>query len=46
MHDVDPVFREFSRSDKVAELVRDLSYTRPLPVQSMFIFKVRPCCFL
>ena len=52
MHDVDPVFRAFSRSDKMAQLLRSLRYKRPLPVQSMYIFKVstvpyagcnRPC---
>ena len=40
MHDLDPVFRDFSRSDKVAQLLRALNYKCPLPVQSMFIFKV------
>ncbi|KAK9814685.1 hypothetical protein WJX72_009793 [[Myrmecia] bisecta] len=39
MHDLDPVFREFSRSSKISELMRDLGYRRPLPVQSMYIFK-------
>ena len=42
LHDLDPVFRSFSRSPKVAALVRQLlGYRRPLPVQSMYIFKVR-----
>ena len=41
LHDLDPVFRSFSRSPKVAALVRQLlGYRRPLPVQSMYIFKV------
>ena len=41
---MDPVFRSFSRSPKVAALVRQLlGYRRPLPVQSMYIFKVRMC---
>ncbi|KAG1669487.1 hypothetical protein FOA52_015654 [Chlamydomonas sp. UWO 241] len=39
MHDVDPVFRSFSRSDKVAALLRSLGYSAPQPVQSMYIFK-------
>ncbi|KAK9802831.1 hypothetical protein WJX73_003968 [Symbiochloris irregularis] len=39
MHDLDPVFRSFSRSDRVARLLESLHYRRPLPVQSMFIFK-------
>ncbi len=41
MHDLDPVFREWSRSAKVAELMSDLGYQQPIPVQSMYIFKVR-----
>lgn len=39
MHDRDPVFREFSRSFKVAALLTDLGVKVPLPVQSMYIFK-------
>ncbi|MEW5318216.1 MAG: hypothetical protein WDW38_009456 [Sanguina aurantia] len=39
LHDVDPVFRAFSRSPKVASVVRSLGYSKPLPVQSMYIFK-------
>lgn len=38
-HDIDPVCREWSRSAKVAELLADLGYRRPAPVQSMIIFK-------
>lgn len=33
MHDLDPVFREWSRSSKVAELMAALGFRRPLPVQ-------------
>ncbi len=40
MHDTDPVFRKWSRSAQAAELLEDLGYKRPLPVQSMYIFKV------
>jgi phytanoyl-CoA hydroxylase len=40
MHDTDPVFRKWSRSVQAAELLEDLGYKRPLPVQSMYIFKV------
>lgn len=40
LHDLDPAFRRFSRSDKVAVLLRSLGFRRPLPVQSMYIFKV------
>jgi len=39
LHDVDPVFRAFSRAPRVAQLLRSLGYARPLPVQSMYIFK-------
>ena len=43
MHDLDPVFRSWCRSDKVAALLRALGFRRPLPVQSMYILKVRLC---
>ncbi|CAL8464047.1 g3582 [Coccomyxa elongata] len=39
LHDADPVFRRFSRSQKVAQLAQSLGLQRPLPVQSMYIFK-------
>ena len=39
LHDIDPVFRAFSRSEVVAGLLRELGFDRPLPVQSMYIFK-------
>ena len=39
MHDLVPEFRDWTRSPQVMEIVRDLGYKRPLPVQSMFIFK-------
>lgn len=39
LHDMDPVFRRFSRSPKMQALFRDLGFQRPLPVQSMYIFK-------
>ncbi|KAF5835581.1 phytanoyl-CoA dioxygenase [Dunaliella salina] len=39
LHDLDPVFRAFSRSDEVACILRSLGYKRPIPVQSMYIFK-------
>jgi phytanoyl-CoA hydroxylase len=39
MHDLDPVFRKFSRSEKVAAIAASLGYTRPAPIQSMAIFK-------
>ncbi|PSC71492.1 phytanoyl-dioxygenase [Micractinium conductrix] len=39
MHDLDPVFRRWSRSPKVAAVMESLGFQRPLPVQSMLIFK-------
>lgn len=45
LHALDPVFREFSRSPRMAALVRELlGYMRPVPVQSMYIFKVSGQC--
>ena len=40
LHDLDPAYRSFSRSPKMAQLFRELQYQRPLPVQSMHICKV------
>lgn len=40
MHDLDPDFRKFSRSEKVAAIAASLGYKRPAPIQSMAIFKV------
>jgi phytanoyl-CoA hydroxylase len=39
LHDLDPVFRDFSRTPALARLARSLSYARPLLIQSMYIFK-------
>jgi phytanoyl-CoA hydroxylase len=39
LHDLDPVFNRFSRTEDVAALARDLKYKQPLLVQSMYIFK-------
>lgn len=39
LHDLDPVFAAFTRSEPVARLARSLGFRRPLPVQSMYIFK-------
>ena len=44
LHDLDPAFRRFSRSEKVAQLIHSLGLQQPLPVQSMYIFKVRRLC--
>lgn len=39
LHDLDPVFRNFSRSPKMEGIYRSLGFRLPLPVQSMYIFK-------
>jgi phytanoyl-CoA hydroxylase len=39
LHDLDEVFSRFSRNAKLARLVSALGITRPLLVQSMYIFK-------
>ncbi|HEX8090629.1 MAG TPA: phytanoyl-CoA dioxygenase family protein [Blastocatellia bacterium] len=39
LHDLDPVFDRFSRTDDLAALVRDLGFASPLLLQSMYIFK-------
>jgi len=39
LHDLDPVFRAFSRSARMRAVFRALGFERPLPVQSMYIFK-------
>lgn len=39
LHDLDPVFSEFSRDSKIEQLVSDLGIEQPLLLQSMYIFK-------
>ena len=39
MHDLDPVFSQFSRDPKLAALVGELGIASPLLLQSMYIFK-------
>jgi phytanoyl-CoA hydroxylase len=39
LHDLDPVFDRFSRSEKVKEVAAALKLEEPLLVQSMYIFK-------
>jgi len=39
LHDLDPVFDQFSRSDDLAQLVTDLKVNNPVLIQSMYIFK-------
>lgn len=39
MHDLDPVFSEFSRKPALAQLATELGFEDPLLLQSMYIFK-------
>jgi phytanoyl-CoA hydroxylase len=39
LHDLDPVFKNFSRTPAVASLISSLGYECPLLIQSMYIFK-------
>jgi len=39
LHDLDPVFSEFSKTPAIRQLVADLGVEQPLLVQSMYIFK-------
>lgn len=39
LHELDPVFSEFSRSRPIRELIADLKIEDPLLLQSMYIFK-------
>ncbi|MGH1481089.1 MAG: phytanoyl-CoA dioxygenase family protein [Geminicoccales bacterium] len=39
LHDLDPVFDDFSRQPALQDLVSDLSVAKPLLLQSMYIFK-------
>ena len=39
LHDIDPEFSSFSRSQPVRELIDDLGISNPLLLQSMYIFK-------
>lgn len=39
LHDLDPVFRDFSRTAAIKQLVAELGIERPLLLQSMYIFK-------
>lgn len=39
LHDLDPVFNQFSRSTAIRELIASLGVEHPLLLQSMFIFK-------
>jgi len=39
LHDLDPVFDQFSRNEALKQLAEDLAIQNPLLVQSMYIFK-------
>jgi phytanoyl-CoA hydroxylase len=39
LHDLDPVFNRFSRTKELAALASNLGFTRPLLIQSMYVFK-------
>jgi phytanoyl-CoA hydroxylase len=39
MHDLDPAFDAFSRSPKLAQVVRSIGFRDPAIIQSMYIFK-------
>lgn len=39
MHDLEPAFSAFSRSDKLANLAQDAGFAEPQLLQSMYIFK-------
>ena len=39
LHDLDPVFDQFSRTPAIKQMVSDLGITNPLLLQSMYIFK-------
>src|SRR6267378_8664385 len=39
LHEIDPVFSEFSRTAAIRQLITDLGIEKPLLLQSMYIFK-------
>ena len=39
LHDLDPIFDQFSRTPEIKELVSELDISEPLLLQSMYIFK-------
>lgn len=39
LHEIDPVFKKFCSSEKIARLFFSLGYQRPAIIQSMYIFK-------
>ena len=43
LHDLDPAFGAFSRSEKMKRFLEQLGLVKPTPVQSMIIFKNARC---
>ncbi|KAK2635399.1 hypothetical protein Ddye_030191 [Dipteronia dyeriana] len=39
LHELDPVFKKFSCSEKLSNMLHSLGYKRPTIIQSMYIFK-------
>lgn len=39
LHELDPIFSDFSRSQRIRDLINDLQIEDPLLLQSMYIFK-------
>ncbi|KAJ4974609.1 hypothetical protein NE237_007783 [Protea cynaroides] len=39
LHEIDPVFAKFCRSEKISSFLLSLGYKRPAIIQSMYIFK-------
>ncbi|KAG6538416.1 phytanoyl-CoA dioxygenase-like isoform X2 [Zingiber officinale] len=39
LHEIDPVFKKFSTSDKLLGMLFSLDYKKPVVIQSMYIFK-------
>ncbi|KAK1314870.1 hypothetical protein QJS10_CPA06g02279 [Acorus calamus] len=39
LHEIDPVFKKFSNSEQLSQLLLSLGYKRPAVIQSMYLFK-------
>lgn len=39
LHEIDPIFKNITRSEKMSSLLFSLGYRRPVVIQSMYIFK-------
>ncbi|CAL9182539.1 unnamed protein product, partial [Musa hybrid cultivar] len=39
LHEIDPIFKKFTSSDKISGMLYSLDYKRPVVIQSMYIFK-------